>query len=86
MLQKICSIPGESKKFKHLEGCGIKLCGRYSKLKTLIHHSKTNSDETTLFGKITHYIDPEIGKMHEMDLPTILPTTFYIISQTKLAC
>ena len=28
-----------------------------------IFHSKANLDEKTLFGKITHHLDPEIKKM-----------------------
>ena len=35
------------------------------KTKMLIYQSKANLDEKILFGKITHYLDPEIRKMLE---------------------
>ena len=42
------------KKFRLLEGCGIKSMRPIFKTKVIIYHSKANLDEKILFGKIKH--------------------------------
>ena len=62
-------LAGESKiqasqnKFTRLVGCGIKSMGPIFKTKMLIYQSKANLNVKILFGKITHYLDPEIRKV-----------------------
>ena len=51
------------KKFTRLAGSEIKSMRSIFKIEILIHQSKANLDEKILFGKITHHLDPEIGKM-----------------------
>ena len=57
------SLPGESKKFMRLVGCGIKCMQLIFKTEMLIYQSNTNLDEAKLFSKITHHLDSEIRKM-----------------------
>ena len=57
-------LTGESKKkFRRLEGCGIKSMCRIFKTEMFIYQSKVNLDEKILFGSIPHLADPEIRKM-----------------------
>ena len=58
-------IPGESKKFRRLGGCGIKSILAIFKTSILTYQSKVNIDVKILFGKVTHHLDPEIWKMLE---------------------
>ena len=51
------------KKFRCLEGCGIKSMRPIFKTKMLIYQSRVNLDEKVLFGNISHLIDPGIRKM-----------------------
>ena len=53
------------KKFTHLACYGIKSIWLTFKTKMLTFQSKTNFDESILFGKITRHLDPEIRKMLE---------------------
>ena len=52
---------GESKKFKRLAGNGIKSISVIFRMKMSAYQSM--GDGKTLFGKITHHLHPEIGKM-----------------------
>ena len=49
----------------HLVGCEIKSTRPIFKTEMLIYQSQANLDEKIVFGKITRYLDPEIGKMLE---------------------
>ena len=51
------------KKFRRLEGCGIKSMRPIFKTKMLIYQSKVNLDEKILFDSIPQLTDPEIRKM-----------------------
>ena len=51
------------KKLSHLLGYGMKNVRPTWKIKMLIYQSKANLDEKSLFGKIAHYLSPEIRKM-----------------------
>ena len=50
-------------KFTPLVGSEIKSMLLIFKTEMLSYQSKANLDEETLFGKITHHLDPEIRKM-----------------------
>ena len=57
-------VSGESKKVVTcLISDGLRSLWPIFKTKMLICLSKANLDENTLFGKITHHLDPEISKM-----------------------
>ena len=46
-----------------LAGCEIQSIAPILKIEMLTFQSKTSLHEKILFGKITHYLDPEIRKM-----------------------
>ena len=56
------------KKFTHLKGYRLKSMLPIFKTKILIYQSMANLDEKILFGKITHHLDPDIGKMLVRDM------------------
>ena len=48
---------------RHLASCGKTVMRSIFKAEVLIYQSDATLDEELLFGKITHFIDTEIGKM-----------------------
>ena len=56
-------LTGDSKRFMRLAVYGIRSVYVIFKIKLLIYQSKANLDVKILFGKITHYLDPEIKKI-----------------------
>ena len=54
--------------FTRLKGCKIKNMRPILETKILIYQSKANLDVKSLFGNITHLVDPEIRKMLEKGL------------------
>ena len=47
----------------NLAGCEVKCMTSIFKTEMLIYQSKTNLDKKISLGRITHQLDPEIGKM-----------------------
>ena len=77
--QVLLILLGESKKLTRLEGYGIRACGQYSRKKMFIYQSKANLDVESLFGNITHLVDPEVRKMLERGLFGNQDSTFILV-------
>ena len=65
------------KKFRRLEGYGIKNMWPIFETKMLIYQSKANLDVKILFREITDHLDPEIRKMLERCLYWNQHSTFH---------
>ena len=51
-------VPGELNRLKRLVGCRMKSIQPILKTKMLIYRSEANLDVKSLFGKVTHLLDP----------------------------
>ena len=67
------------RKFVRLAGCEIKSMRPIFKTDLLFYRSKANLDEKILFGKIPHYLDPEIRKMQVRGMFGNKDSTFHYI-------
>ena len=54
MVDNLCQLPDESKKFMRLAGYGMKSLWSIFKTRMLIYQPKAILDRKILFGKITH--------------------------------